>query len=113
MPLEPLHYRMIGQDDYAVEIRIDATGDYCIENGDYTSHAPRRGCLDETQRARLQRLTSALGAPDERPAPTDTSGFIVELSIGEGATQRRYRVWEGALAEDPELEALVRALEVL
>jgi hypothetical protein len=35
------------------------------------------------------------------------------LTLGEGGRTRVFRFWDGALAEDPGLEAVVRALEVL
>jgi hypothetical protein len=109
----PLRYRVVGQDDYMLEIDVGADGCFVVNSGDYTSHEPRRGTLTPSQEARLTGLLDQLGDPREHPAPEGASGFMAFLTLGEGGQTRVYRFWEGALAEDPGLEAVVRALEVL
>lgn len=109
----PLSYRVVGEDDYMLEIEITASGDFAINSGDYTSHEPRRGSLSPTQRATLSGLLDRLGAAREHPQPEGTSGFMATLTLGGDDHTRVFRFWEGALGEDPSLEAVVRALEVL
>lgn len=109
----PLSYRVVGQDDYMLEITVDAGGHYRIDSGDYTSHSPRTGALDPPRVEALAGLIEALGNPREHPAPEGASGFMATLTLGEGNGERRWRFWEGALAEDPALERLVRFLEVI
>lgn len=113
MSFTPLHYRVVGQDDYMLDIRIETTGDYRIDRGDHTSHKPQQGQLDATQRARLTALAETLGEPREYPAPPGATGFMAELTLGAPPQDRRYRIWEGALDEAPDLRAFIRALEVI
>lgn len=117
MSLLPLSYRVVGEDDYMLEIQVAADGDFQVNSGDYTSHEPRRGTLSPTQRASLTALLDQLGEPRVHPAPQGAQGFMATLTLGEplgGSSQvQTYRFWEGALVEDPSLEAVVRALEVL
>jgi hypothetical protein len=111
MPHLPLSYRVVGEDDYMLEIEVAANGDFEINSGDYTSHEPRRGTLTASQKANLSTLLGQLGRARDHPAPVGTLGFIATLSLdGEGQV---FRFWEGALVDDPSLEAVVRALEVL
>lgn len=113
MPYLPLSYRVVGEDDYMLEIEVAASGDFEINSGDYTSHEPRRGTLSSNQRADLSHLLAQLGDAREHPAPPGASGFVATLTLGEGDQAKVYRCWEGALSEDPSLEAVVRALEIL
>lgn len=113
MPLPRIRYRVLGQYDYMLKIDIEPDGTLVVERGDYTSHAPYRGSLDQEQRQRLCTALDALGDLDAPSAPTDAAGFMAELTIGEGPHQRRLRFWEGALNEQPPLQTLVRALALL
>jgi hypothetical protein len=108
-----IRYRVVGQDDYMLNIDVEPDGTFSIDYGDYTSHKPAQGSIDQAHRERLNAALNALGESAEYPAPQGASGFMAELSIGEGATQRHFRFWEGALAQQPELNDLIRALEVL
>jgi hypothetical protein len=113
MSLPRVNYRVVGQDDYVLEITLEPTGAYRIDCGDHTSHKPRRGMLDEHQTRQIAALIDALGAPREHPAPAGATGFIAELTLGNTPDTRVYRVWEGELAEEPDVMALIRALEVV
>jgi hypothetical protein len=113
MSLLPLSYRVVGQDDYVLEIEVDAAGAFRIDSGDHTSHKPRRGTLSPAQLAGLDDLLRRLGEPREHPAPEGTEGFMAELMVGGGGEGRRYRFWEGALDSDPPLKAAIRAIEVI
>jgi hypothetical protein len=113
MSLPRIHYRVVGQDDYMLVIDVDADGGFVIDYGDYTSHKPVSGKIDDTHRARLQQALKGLGDSREHAAPAGASGFVAELTVGDGPTVRHYRFWEGALDEEPDLKALVRELEVL
>lgn len=113
MSFPPVHYRVVGQDDYMLDITLNSSGDYRVDCGDHTSHKPRQGRLDDARRAGLQRLLADLGAPREHPAPVGATGFMAELTVGDPSDRRHYRFWEGALDEEPDLRALVRALEVI
>ena len=113
MPHLPLRYRVVGQDDYMLEIDVGTDGCFVVNSGDHTSHEPRLGTLTPSQGAKLNGLLHRLGGPRDHPAPEGASGFMAVLTLGEGGQTRVFRFWEGALAEDPGLEAVVRALEVL
>ena len=99
------------------KISVGADGGYCINCGDHTSHEPRSGKLDKTRRVKLEglmrRVMESLGQSWASPAPEDAEGFNAELALGEGTERRVYRFWEGALEDQPELEAAVRELEVI
>lgn len=113
MPYLPLSYRVVGEDDYMLEIEVATDGRFRINSGDHTSHEPRRGILTAGQHSDLLGLLARLGGPREHPAPAEASGFMATLTLGGIGQGHIIRFWEGALAEDPDLEALVRALEVL
>ena len=109
----PLSYRVVGQDDYMLEIFVNTAGAYRVNGGDYTSHEPRGGTLSPPQMVHVLSLADRLGPAREHPGPEGATGFMAELIVGEGETARRFRFWEGALDEEPDLAALVRALEVI
>lgn len=109
----PLDFHVVGQDDYMLQITIDSSGTFRVDMGDHTSHKPRTDTLSPSQRSTLMDLLAQLGEPREHPAPEGATGFMAELSVGSGDSIRRYRFWEGALDEEPDLAAVVRALEVL
>ena len=111
--LPRIQYRVIGQDDYMLHINVTEDGGFTIDAGDYTSHKPTHGTLSQEQAAALADLVAALGEPAEHPAPDDATGFVAELTVGDGPSVRHWRCWEGALEQVPELSRLVRALEVL
>jgi hypothetical protein len=69
--------------------------------------------LDKVQRERLAAALAPLGPSRDHPAPADAPGFMAELTLGEGADARVFRFWEGALDEEPQLQAAVRELEVI
>ena len=109
----PLSYRVVGQDDYMLEISVSTTGAYRVNGGDYTSHEPRGGTLSPPQLMHLLNLADRLGPAREHPGPEGATGFMAELIDGAGEAARCFRFWEGALDEEPDLDALVRALEVI
>ena len=113
MSLPRINYRVVGQDDYMLIIDVDPDGHFNIDFGDYTSRKPARGTIDASQRERLIAALDAIGDSREHPAPEGTTGFMAELTVGDGPASRHYRFWEGALEEETDLKALVRELEVL
>jgi hypothetical protein len=113
MALPRIYYRVVGQDDYVLEISLEPSGAFRVDCGDHTSHKPRRGMLDERQTREMAALIDALGEPREHPAPAGATGFMAELTLGAPPDARVYRVWEGELAEEPDVMALIRALEVI
>lgn len=113
IPLPRIRYRVVGQDDYMLNIDLTEGGHFVIDAGDYTSHKPAEGTLTRRQAEELAALIEQLGPPREHPAPAGATGFIAELTVGDGPTVRHYRFWEGALDEEPDIRNLVRALEVL
>lgn len=113
MPYLPLSYRVVGEDDYMLQIDVSAAGDFEINSGDHTSHEPRRGVLSLGQRTEIGRLLDGLGEIRDHPAPEGAAGFMAILAFRAKDQDRVFRFWEGALTEDPGLEAVVRALEVL
>jgi hypothetical protein len=113
MPLPSIKYQVVGQDDYMLIIRIEPDGQFVVDSGDYTSRRPRRGRLDARRQAAIEALVDQLGPVTDQTAPEETSGFVAELTIGTDGGERRYRFWEGAIASRPDIEALVRALELI
>jgi hypothetical protein len=108
-----IQYRVVGQDDYMLNIDVTESGTFTIDYGDYTSHKPTKGKLDQAHAEQLADAVAKLGEPREHPAPAGATGFVAELTVGDGPPVRHYRFWEGALDEEPDLKALVRLLEVL
>lgn len=113
MSLPRLNYQVVGQDDYMLEIHVEPSGAYRIDCGDHTSHKPRTGQLDAQQIREIGAHVAALGAAREHLGPEDATGFVAQLTIGDTPHTRVYRVWEGAMEDEPDLMALVRALEVI
>ncbi len=113
MSLPRINYRVVGQDDYMLIIEVDPDGNFTIDYGDYTSRKPVRGTIDVHQRERLTAALDAIGESREHQAPEGTTGFMAELTVGDGPTVRHFRFWEGALDDEPDLKGLVRELEVL
>jgi hypothetical protein len=113
MRVPSIHYQVVGQDDYMLIIHVEPDGQFVVDSGDYTSHKPRRGCLDARARTAIGRLVDQLGPVTDQNAPDGARGFVAELTIDNGTSERRYRFWEGALGARPDIEALVRALELI
>ncbi|WP_295542243.1 hypothetical protein [uncultured Thiohalocapsa sp.] len=113
IPLPRIRYHVVGQDDYMLNIEVTEDGRFTIDAGDYTSHKPTAGTLERAQAEALAALSAQLGPPRAHPAPAGASGFVAELTIGDGPTVHHYRFWEGALDAEPDIRNLVRALEVL
>lgn len=109
----PVHYRVVGDDDYMLEITVGSDGAFVVNSGDHTSHKPRHGMLDQVQRERLTAVLAGLGPSRDHPAPAGAPGFMAALTLGEGADVRVFRFWEGALDEEPQLRAAVRELDVI
>ena len=113
MTLPRINYRVVGQDDYMLIIEVDPDGNFIIDYGDYTSRKPVRGSLDVHKRERLTAALDAIGESREHQAPEGTTGFMADLTVGDGPTVRHFRFWEGALDDEPDLKGLVRELELL
>lgn len=109
----PLSYRVVGADDYMLEINIDAAGAFVVNSGEHTSHEPRQGKLTSQQQMQLSKVVQGLGAIREYPAPEDAPGFMAELRVGEGGAARVYHFWEGVLEQEPAIKAVVRDLELI
>jgi hypothetical protein len=109
----PLDYQVVGEEDYALKIHVDADGQFSVESGTYTTEPPRKGKLSDGQQDRLLDAVRALGIPREHPMPEGATAFEARLAVGEAGAEAVYTFWEGALAEDAELNALVRQIESL
>jgi hypothetical protein len=109
----PLSYQVVGEEDYAFGVQINATGNFVINSGTYTSQAPRTGQLTRQQELELLRAIDALGIPAAHPMPEGGEAFEARLVIGEPGKEVTYPFWEGALEEDPPLNKVVRLLERL
>ncbi len=112
--MTPLHYQVVGEEDYAFDISIDTHGQYHISGGTYTSDRPRSGQLTQGQKQALEKAIDALDLPDEHQAPEDAAdAFRAQLILGEGRSATVYPFWQGALQEDLKLQNLVRLLEMI
>lgn len=109
----PVHFRVVGESEYMREVTIDHAGEFVVNTGDHTSHEPRHGTLDGRRRERLLDLLGALGTPRDHPAPDGATGFMAELTLGEGAKAQVFRFWEGAMEDEPALKAVVSELEMI
>jgi hypothetical protein len=110
----PIKYQVVGEEDYAFVVEIDATGAYVVHSGTYTSQPPRSGSLTSTQEEALLAAIEALGIPGEHPMPEGAAAaFEAKLIVGEQGKAVTYPFWEGALEEDAKLNTLVRLLERL
>ncbi|MDJ0739034.1 MAG: hypothetical protein QNJ91_04915 [Gammaproteobacteria bacterium] len=111
--MTPIDYQVVGEEDYALKIHIDGDGQFSVEDGTYTTEPPRKGRLTETQSEQVVAAVRQLGIPREHPMPAGATAFEARLTVGEPGEQAVYAFWEGALAEDAELNNLVRLLETL
>lgn len=109
----PIKYQVVGEEDYALVITVDAQGRYVVESGSYTSQPPRKGALTEQQQEQLITAIKSLGLPREHPMPEGAEAFEAQLTVGEPGRQANYVFWEGALEEDEKLRNLIRQLELL
>jgi hypothetical protein len=110
----PIHYQVVGEEDYAFVIAIGHNGDYTVTGGTYTSDRPRAGKLTPEQESRLVAAVHELGIPAEHAMPEEAAdAFRGRLKIGEGSDALTYPFWEGALEEDDALCKLIRLLEML
>ncbi|MGD8957816.1 MAG: hypothetical protein PVJ03_10810 [Chromatiaceae bacterium] len=109
----PIEYRVVGEEDYALTIRIDSHGEFMVESGTYTSEAPRKGQLGEAQQQELIEAIKALGLPRAHPLPEGATAFEAQLTVGGPGEESHYVFWEGALEEDEKLRTLIRLLELL
>ena len=111
--MNPIDYQVVGEEDYAFEVKINSSGEYEVNSGTYTTEPPRKGVLTGEQEAGLLAAIKALGIPNEYPIPQGGNAFEAHLTIGEEDEAVTYSFWEGALEEDPKLNGLVRLLEKL
>ena len=109
--MHSINYQVVGEEDYAFEVKISSTGEYEVNSGTYTTQPPRKGTLTEEQEVDLLAAIKALGIPNEHPIPQGGNAFEAHLTIGEKDEAVTYSFWEGALEEDSKLNDLVRLLE--
>ena len=108
-----IKYNVVGEEDYAFEVKISSAGEFVVNSGTYTTEPPRKGILTEEQEVDLLAAIKELGIPKEHPVPQGGNAFEAQLTIGEGDEAVTYSFWEGALEDDPKLNDLVRLLEKL
>jgi hypothetical protein len=111
--MHSIMYGVVGEEDYAFEVKISNTGEYEVNSGTYTTQPPRKGKLTKEQETDLVAAIKALGIPNEHPLPQGGNAFEAHLTIGEKDEAVTYSFWEGALEEDLKLNNLVRLLEKL
>jgi hypothetical protein len=111
--MHSIRYQVVGEEDYAFEVKVGSNGEYEVNSGTYTTQPPRKGTLTEEQEVGLLAAIKALGIPQEHPIPQGGNAFEAHLTIGEENEAVTYSFWEGALEEDPKLNDLVRLLEML
>lgn len=109
----PIKYLVVGEEDYAFEVKISNAGEYVVNSGTYTTEPPRKGTLTEAQEVDLLAAIRTLGIPKEHPVPQGGNAFEARLTVGEGNEAVTYAFWEGALEEDPGLNDVVQLLEKL
>ena len=109
----PIRYQVVGEEEYAFRVEIDAEGQYLIHGGTYATQPPRKGRLTPAQESEILAAIRALGVPAAHDVPEEGSGFRAELSVGGKGESATYPFWEGALEHDAGLRHLVRLLERL
>jgi hypothetical protein len=109
----PIKFRVVGEEDYALDIEVGSDGRFVVNSGSYTTEKPRGGMLTEEQESDLLAAVRALGIPAEHPMPEGGTAFQAHLTVGPEGEEVHYPFWEGALEEDDRLRALVRLLEAL
>ncbi len=109
----PISFQVVGEEDYALKIRVESDGTYLVESGTYASSPPRKGQLTEQQVGEIVTAVEALGMPRPHPMPAGAAAFEAQLTVGAPSKEVNYVFWEGALEEDAELATLIRLLERL
>lgn len=109
----PILFQVVGEEDYALKIRVESDGAYVVESGTYSSSPPRKGQLTGRQEQQLSDAIEALGTPRPHPMPRGAGAFEAHLTVGAPGEETEYVFWEGALEEDAELAGLIRQLEML
>jgi hypothetical protein len=106
-----LHYRVVGQYDYADEVEVTPAGAYVVHGGTYVTRGPERGRLAPEARRTLAEAVAALPPPDALPeAPPEATGFVATLTVdAAGADAAMYRWW----APEPPDDALARVVALL
>lgn len=113
IPMVPISYEVVGEEDYALKIHIDGDGHYAVESGTYTTQAPRNGQLSDEQQQEILAAVEQLGIPRAHAMPEGATAFQAHLRVGQSGAEADYAFWEGALEEDAELNSVVRLLEKL
>ena len=75
----PVIYQVVGEEDFGFRVDIDASGDYLISGGTYTSQPPRRGGLSGKQQQALQDAIQALGVEIRTNTPISSDHDIQAL----------------------------------
>lgn len=109
----PIKFQVVGEEDYALVVTVNGSGEFEISSGTYTTERPRHGKLSQEQENELTSAIEALGTPAQHPMPAGEEAFEARLTIGTEGEAVTYSFWEGALAEDAKLKKLVRLLEML
>lgn len=109
----PIEYQVVGEEDYALRISVQSSGEYVVESGTYTSQPPRKGRLTDEQEQQLIAAIKQLGIPREHAMPEGANAFEARLTVGDEGERANYVFWEGALEEDRDLNGLIRLLERL
>jgi hypothetical protein len=110
-PMVPIRFRVVGEEDYALDIEIDGDGSYVVNSGTYTTDKPRSGKLTAEREQELLEAIESLGIPREHPMPEGAEAFQAHLIIGPEGEEVHYPFWEGALEEDEPLRRVVRLIE--
>jgi hypothetical protein len=111
--MTPLLYQVVGEEEYALRIRIDADGRFTVDSGTYTTQPPRKGTLSQEQTKAIEDALRELGTPAPHPMPDGSTAFEAHLTIGDGENAHEYPFWEGALEDDVPLNRVVRLIERL
>jgi len=109
----PIKYKVVGQEEYMLDIQIEADGEFTFNSGTYASEEPRKGKLTDEQETNILNAVKALGLPIEHPMPAGADAFEARLTVGEDGSEVTYIFWEGALQEDEKLNTVIRLLELL
>ena len=109
----PIEYQVVGEEEYALKIRLDGNGGFVVESGTYATQEPRMGQVPADVERDLAEAIEALGAPRDRPMPEGASAFEARLTLGEAGHQSQHVFWEGELESDAALNRVVRLLERL
>ena len=64
----PIKYQVVGEEDYAFDVKISSDGKYEVNSGTYTSQPPRTGMLSEAQEAEQRLLQTRIQDAKDRRA---------------------------------------------